>query len=193
MAEDPKLLLWVDLETTGTDENADGIMEVASIITTVDLREIAWLERAVQLEPGPYRRLTENQFVWQMHQDNGLTDECVASIWTVPEVDRELALLLRNHGSPHDYMLAGSGVGHFDFRFLRRHLPRVTEFLQYPALDMGVIRRALRFWGGPTLDFGTNEGKEHRAMADIQQHLSEAKTYRSLFQNVADKAPWTLP
>jgi oligoribonuclease len=117
-----------------------------------------------------------------MHQENGLVDACAVTPHTLVQVDAELARHLAHWGKEHEYMLAGSGVGHFDRRFIRQQLPAVDAFLQYPAIDVGVIRRAMRMWAGDALDFKMNEGKEHRAMADIEQHLAEALTYRSLFR-----------
>lgn len=182
MASDPKFLLWVDLETTGTDENLDGILEIGAIITTPDLDRVADWHRVIGIEPQHHERLLDNEFVYSMHEHNGLLDDCATSFWKIEEADRDLAHDMAFHGEPHDYMLAGSGVGHFDRRFIRRHLPRVESMLQYPVIDVGVIRRTMRMWAGEGLDFKFNESKDHRAMGDIELHLNEALAYRSLFR-----------
>lgn len=44
-------LLWLDLETTGSDEAHDSIIEVGCALTTTDLVEIAAFSEIVTLSP----------------------------------------------------------------------------------------------------------------------------------------------
>lgn len=185
---DPRLLVWVDLETTGVDEQWDGIMEMAAIVTDLELQELGRTESAIQITPFQYERLASNAFVFQMHENSGLEALCATSPWDIERMDIETAEWLSHFAMPGEFMLAGSGVGHFDRRFIRRWMPMVEQYLQYPVLDVGVLRRALRMWGD--FDPGINEGKEHRAMSDIELHLAEGRAYRSLMrQSVLERTP----
>lgn len=198
------VLLWCDLETTGTDETLDAIIEVACILTTPELEPIDEYQSIIVPGPGPLARLVDNDFVRQMHTDNGLLGEILIANQTpdtrfehyTPKVqddlidwlDRNLLAQCLPEAKP---MLAGSGVGHFDRRFIKSKMPMLEARLVYPVLDVGVVRRFLQgvchleTWVPPL-----NESKTHRALDDIRIHLNEARAYRDLFQRLNSLGGW---
>ena len=167
-------ILWVDLETTGV-EDMDEIVEIGAILTNEHLEEIDRLEMIF----GTSRILSEIEpHVLQMHAENGLLYELNGK--TMAE-DREGEILswLGQHGALKlgRLPIAGSGVGHFDRRFIRKYWPKLENRLQYWTYDVGVMRRLWRLASGKTLGEDAFEGKTHRAMDDIEQHLQEARLY----------------
>lgn len=185
MAPPQTHLAWVDLETTGTDEKRDSIIEIGFILTDMELNTVdqgTW----VVVPPNPFFLRDMVPFVKEMHEANGLltalrSDEGLP----LSEVEEQMVTMLFRHGiTKHSIALAGSGVGHFDAHFVRAQMPEFSKFLAYHVIDVGVIRRFLRDVALipeviPT--DGDSETKTHRAMDDISQHLSEARHYRSLF------------
>jgi oligoribonuclease len=181
------LLLWRDLETTGSSEtDGDEIIEIGCILTTENLTvlgENSWL-----VLPGPLAlgRLMQNDVVRTMHQANGLLD----GILNTPHIDRphlvtrEVLYWLESLGvdiGRRGLILAGSGVGHFDKRFIDKYMPQLSQILRYSVIDIGVIRRAHRMWVGTEVS-AENDSKTHRALDDIRCHLAEAKAYRQLWR-----------
>jgi oligoribonuclease len=179
-------ICWLDLETTGHEHELLGsILEVGVIITDPRLDELAVAEWLV--EPAPGHLDTMPNPVWKMHTENGLLDRLAYGATPVPAVDVELAALLDRYG-PGKLALAGSGVGHYDSRWLRHHMPMASARLTYWTYDVGVIRRFVTNLLGGTWDEGPGTpelladsppgGKPHRALADARLHLNEMRHYR---------------
>lgn len=187
-------MLWVDLETTGTDEAFDEVIEIGAIMTDFEfnvLGDPAGFE--VIIEPTEYAlgRMMKDKVVRDMHNDNGLLGEVLngqGKDLRTAQYDMlewmENTLNVKKRKGPVNkfrFMLAGSGVDHFDKRFIVEHLPDVNKLLAFPTLDVGMVRRFLRFSGvEPSHD--NTESKDHRALGDIRLHLEEARAYRDMFQ-----------
>ena len=170
-------LAVIDLETTGTDENAGSILEVGVVIVGPDLVLLdvaSWL-----VHPNPDDLANMDQKVVEMHRTSQLLADLEAgdNVHLLEVVDAQLSLLLDKFTIDGRIALAGSGVGHFDSRWLRRHLPHASKRLTYWAYDVGVVRRFLRDlcgWIIPPIDVE----KPHRALDDAVLHLAEMRTYR---------------
>ena len=74
-------LIWIDLEMTGLDTDADSILEIATIVTDKDLHILA--EGPVFAIQHPLERL-ESMDAWNrnQHRRSGLWDQVVASVDT---------------------------------------------------------------------------------------------------------------
>lgn len=180
------LLLWLDLETTGGDETKDSIIEIGCILTTQKLEPIAPFESLVTPEAEGLGRLMMDPVVRPMHENNGLLAEILklgsGGDLRPHNVAQEcLNWMTQNGATPGHVVLAGSGVGHFDRRFIRRWMPRLDRYLRHWVVDVGVIRRAHRMWVDPAYVSKQNEAKTHRALDDAQCHLEEAREFAALW------------
>ena len=177
-------LLWIDLETTGIDEKKDEIVEVGFIITDMELNEKTSGSSVIQITENGWRRIEADDFIKNMHTENGLlavAEQHNSELPTAKEYEDFLLNELEKLGvSSHRAMLAGSGVGHFDRRFLATWMPKLNRYLAYPVVDVGVIRRFYRDLCGMEVS-AINDGKTHRALDDISCHLDEAKWFRKQF------------
>ena len=183
--DNPDMLLWLDLETTGSDVDHDCIIEIGCVLTTTDLVEVASFDHVVQPTPLGLGRLMQNDVVRDMHTDNGLLavllgedigiDEPFAKIHHATE--SLLAWLTENGALQGRTVLAGSGVGHFDRKFIDRYMPQLSRHLRYWCIDIGVIRRAHDMWVGTPVS-AANDSKTHRALDDVRCHLAEARAFR---------------
>lgn len=173
-------LLWLDLETTGTDQNLDSIIEIATILTTTDLRIIDQDSRVVKPTRQAMERLQAEDFVRNMHETNGLLGALQAGEGEdINDVDQQVVNWLRSYMvEPHKVVIAGSGVAHFDRRFIAAQMPLLNRYLAYPVLDIGIMRRGWEMWGGPMDGYPDQANKTHRAMDDIQHHLNEARWFQ---------------
>jgi oligoribonuclease (3'-5' exoribonuclease) len=179
--------VFLDLETTGTNEYTDPILEVGIVVAdTSDWRTTStcsWLIRPVDPE---HTRLSISDVVWQMHQDNGLWDECLDSGARLDHVEQDVRTWLWERcGDDEPILLAGSGVAHFDRRFLKAQMPALDAMFTYYTLDVGVLRRACEFAERRDLQHPTPPGdKTHRALEDAMLHLDEWRHYRRVLQSV---------
>lgn len=175
-------MLWLDLETTGTDEREDSIVEVGCILTGPDLVELARYESLAAPTELAWERMADNDVVSEMHRVSGLREELEnrSDLRPVGQVDRELCDWLASLGiRPGRVALAGSGVSHFDRRFVALQMPYLDRYVRYWSLDVGVVRR---FWSGvaglPLPDASDAGSKPHRALADVELHLQEARWFK---------------
>lgn len=185
MSGDNDPLLWLDLETTGSDESVDEIIEVACIVTTTDLVGDKTFSHVVRPSSAGLGRIYDNDIVYYMHRNSGLLDDC-RNAHSLNVIEANLTDWLATVSTSNKFTLAGSGVGHFDMRFVRKHMPNLARRLNYPVIDVGVIRRAYRMWTGETISTA-NDSKTHRALDDIRCHLEEARAYQAHWQKQKDR------
>ena len=191
-------LAWIDLETTGTeDESGDVIVEFAMMVTRPDLSPIEpppdtdlgpdWYYQTTVRFEEPERarvldRIRANDVVCKMHTENGLLT-LIEGGYGKPLglIDQEVATILKAISKPRrSAMIAGSGVGHFDRRFVRKFMPQLEARLWYPPFDIGVFRRMCQAWGFGLMSF--QETKTHRALDDVRSHIAEAHYYKKLLE-----------
>ena len=179
----PQYLLWIDLETTGTDLAQDRILEIGAIVTDSDLNEEEHYHGIVRLTPDEPDATISDPVVRNMHTRNGLLDDCLTSPYAKPlhEHAAPLVELVTPYLNPK-ITLAGSGVSHFDRRFLDEWFPRLTERLNYWSVDVGVVRRFLRDIAGIEVTGRVPREKRHRALDDIEDHLAEARNISEYLQ-----------
>lgn len=175
------IIAWIDLETTGTDEFDDPIIEAAVIITSDKaLTEVArrnWV--VVPKRPAEaIARIEAKPPVLEMHTKNGLYQEVLDGLGT-PHVQagEEIATFINSFRSGGGRIpLGGSGVSHFDHRFIAAQWPEVSKLLTYWAYDIGSARRFGLLCGVKAPDAASDSSaKTHRAMDDIEMHVNEAR------------------
>lgn len=182
-------LLWLDLETTGSDERYDCIIEIGCVLTNSNLSPLyddeeepsaSWVVCPTDEGLG---RMLRNDVVRTMHEENGLLQEVLENHPDpIDKITPRVIAWLETYGARQDtVVICGSGVSHFDRRFIRRFMPQLDRYCRHWHLDTGVIRRAHEFWlgvPGPNM----NPGKTHRALDDAKCHLLEARTYQRMWQ-----------
>ena len=186
-----KYLVWVDLESSGLDEHQDPIIEIGLVVTEASppFNEIDSMEAVVTPDPERYPdwKHRMNSYVRNMHTTNGLLNDVGGlDSRTMESVENQIVEMLTPLGRPQSFMLAGSGVGHFDHKFINAQMPTFAKWLQYPCIDVGVLRRAFSFSGRNDLDsfgqtFSSRGAKPHRGLADVRDHLNEFRRYSEMF------------
>lgn len=185
--------LWLDLETTGLDPREHDILEFAVIVTGADLRtqEEAGGVLAFDLQEASLGigKISIDQFVRDMHTNNGLWSACKDAIVTPAAMQEFLIGLIEGcapwvDGKP---ILAGS-TPHFDRAFLREHCPDVDRALHYRHFDVSTLKMAMRDIDGfDTLStataFGTETESRHRAASDVEHSLQVARDFQNIVRN----------
>jgi oligoribonuclease (3'-5' exoribonuclease) len=183
-------LLWCDLETTGLDLKADVILEAAFILTDSNLDAKMQSHHLFPPSQAGWDLLLANEFVRKMHAANGLVAELVSSgsrlDWqaenAIRDHDVELEGAISRHLEDGDTLhLAGSGIAAFDRPLIDRDFPLVSHLLHYAPIDVGVLKRTWQMWAGQPISTD-DANKTHRAMADVEGHLREARLFRDEFR-----------
>lgn len=178
-------LLWCDIESTGLDLAFDSILEVAFIVTDLDLQPITGYHEVIKPDRMAIARLQSNEVVLDMHKKSGLIHDMRSATMLLPEVEAEVIRMLEGQTalSPGEISLAGSGVANFDRPLIRQQLRKLDPWLTYYSYDIGVFRRmASLFNHGPVIppvrESFQDGFKAHRALSDVKAHLAEAQAYR---------------
>lgn len=194
MAKYYNALAWCDLEATNIPEpNVEAssidfsrvqIMEVAVLITDLDLNPISGYHEVVRMTRDIANELKANEYVKKMHTDNGLIEQSIkGEALTLAEIDANVAQLFQEQTSfsPGEFLIAGSGVSRYDHPLIDVRMPQFSKWLHYAELDISSFRRASTIYNhGQTVTNPVPESmrdgvKTHRAWDDVQAHLKEAQ------------------
>lgn len=178
-------LIWLDTETSGSDEHEDRLLEVGVVITDSEYpfgqrEQFSSIVSHPDVNDWQEEASTWNPIVREMHEKNGLLLALSLGDGSpLAEVERELLGLLVEQDAEGRPLLAGSGVSHFDRRWLKARTPHFERQLAYPNLDVGVMRRGFDLaLGDDSPDFaGKTGGTPHRALDDALDHLTEFRRY----------------
>jgi oligoribonuclease len=137
-----KKFFWLDLEMTGLDDKTDCILEVAAVVTDLNLSEV---ERFQQVVHQPTTVL-ENMNDWckKHHGESGLTAAVPSGKPLAQVEDAMIALLDRHFASDDKVVLCGNSI-HNDRRFVDRYLPRFAKRLHYRLIGRERFYRRLFF------------------------------------------------
>lgn len=175
------LALILDIETTGNRDESE-LIEIGMVMLAVpSLNEIGRLNVIVEPSPEQFSAMMANDVVRAMHEKNGLIADIVAG----KGLSKEQADLTINRwldqftDSPRTHIpYGGSGVSHFDRKYIDWYLPRLGRRLTYWALDVGSVRRIFALQGGSWLKIDGGEAydaKTHRAIDDAVVHAEELR------------------
>lgn len=175
------LILFYDLECTGAEDFDDMIEVGIALYTWPKWEEIGSFSSIVLPSPKARARMETKDVVREMHRKNGLSAEIDAIMgdpdaefaYAPATVDRRIADWLKPYGPQH-LIASGSGIMHYDRKFVKRQLPLYDKLITYWALDVGVLRR---MWTRMGLPVAPDDGKTHRALDDARVHATEMIFY----------------
>ena len=164
------------------------------IVTDFNLDPLARYESTVQLTRPALEALRANPVVVEMHRENQLIHDLKNAKTPLFEVESEMIDVLKAHTAfdQGEFAIAGSGVIAFDHPLLKDKMPRFSNWLTYYGYDVGVMRRMAKLFSGgrdvvnPMPQSYKDGAKLHRAMADVEAHLTEAERYRDWFREKMD-------
>ncbi|MBC7693654.1 MAG: oligoribonuclease [Methylotenera sp.] len=170
-----KPLFWIDLEMTGLDEVSDKILEVAVIITDINLKHLEQYHRVV-FQP---QEVVDGMNDWckKTHGDSGLT-AAIPTGTPLETVEKELLELIgRHYGGKDRVVLAGNSVGN-DKRFIDRYMPDFAKRLHYRLIDISSFKEIYR----EKYNLSFAKQNSHRAVDDIVESIKELEYYLSFIK-----------
>ncbi len=171
------MLVWMDLEMTGLDEERHTIVEIATLITDDELRVIAEGPDLVVHQP-PEALAAMDDYVRTMHTKSGLLARIDASTLSLAEAGAQTLAFIQQHATEaRNVPLAGNSIG-TDRRFLRRHLPDIEAWLHYRTVDVSTVKELCRRWYPAIYDAAPKKAETHRALDDIRESVAELGYYR---------------
>ena len=170
-------IVWVDLEMTGLDTSRHVIVEVAALVTDAQLEILdEGLDLVVHATEDELAEMDD--FVLNMHTENGLLDEIRSSSVSIKEAEDAVLALIAKHCDPeHPALLAGNSIA-TDRSFIREQMPRLDAALHYRMIDVSTIKELSRRWFPRAYYNQPEKGLAHRALADIVESIQELDYYR---------------
>jgi len=168
-------LVWIDLEMTGLDPQADHIIEIATIVTDAELTIMAeGPVRAIQTPSAILEAMDE----WntRTHTQSGLVKRCLESQVSMAEAERETLEFLSQFVSPGGSPMCGNSICQ-DRRFLARQMPQLEAFFHYRNLDVSTLKELGRRWAPEIVSQFQKKGA-HEALEDIKESIEELRHYR---------------
>lgn len=171
-------LVWVDLEMTGLDPDNDRIIEIAVLVTDMQLNILA---------QGPVFAIHQSDEIldkmdnWNKgtHGKSGLIDRVKASTTTEAEAEQAIIAFLKQYVPAGKSPMCGNSICQ-DRRFMVRGMPKLETFFHYRNLDVSTLKELCRRWK-PELIKGFKKHQMHTAMADIIESVEELRYYREHF------------
>ena len=169
-----KGILWIDLEMTGLVPEKDRIIEVAAIVTNLDLEELGSYHAVVK-QP---QEILDSMDEWnkKTHSKTGLLEK-ISSGKESSQVEAELISFSKQHLTGEKIILAGSSI-HHDRNFIRCHFKNFEDILHYRMLDVTSFKLVFKNMIG----FNFEKKNLHRSMDDIKESINELKFYIEKFK-----------
>ena len=184
-AEKSQHLVWVDLEMTGLDPDSDTILEIATIVTDVNLRELA---------EGPVYAIGHTASTLQAmddwnqihHTASGLWDRVLESNIEMHEAEENTLAFLKQWTDKGASPMCGNSICQ-DRRFMYRHMPALERWFHYRNLDVSTLKELAIRWA-PGIAEGHSKDNRHEALSDIRESIEELRYYRSFMGEMAGSA-----
>ena len=181
MPVDANNLIWIDMEMTGLQPDADRIIELAVLVTDSELRILA--EGPVLVVHQPEEVLAAmDSWNRSTHAKTGLIERVRASRLSEAEAERQMLAFLEAHVPANASPMCGNSICQ-DRRFLARWMPRLEAHFHYRNLDVSTLKELVRRWKPDAMKGFTKEGR-HEAMADILESIEELKYYRRTVMSI---------
>ena len=178
MAQDPNHLVWLDMEMTGLDPERERIIELAMIVTDVNLVAVAespvWVVHQSDTQLDAMDAWNKNT-----HGRSGLIGKVKASMLDEAAVEAAALAFLQNYVPKETSPMCGNSIGQ-DRRFMVRYMPQLETWFHYRNLDVSTLKELCRRWK-PEVAKGFAKKGEHTALADIRESIEELKYYREHF------------
>ncbi len=182
MAQNETHLVWIDMEMSGLDPDADRVLEVALVVTDKDLNLVEEGPVLVVHQPDA---VLDGMDSWNKgtHGKSGLIDKVKASTLSEADVQARMVEFMRKHVGERVSPMCGNSICQ-DRRFLARHMPKLEAYFHYRNLDVSTLKELAARWR-PELKDGFKKANSHTALADIQESIEELRYYREHFIRLA--------
>ena len=175
MAQDASNLIWIDLEMTGLDTGKDAIIEIATIVTDVQLNILA--EGPVLAIHQPDEVLNAmDEWNTRQHGGSGLTERVRKSTLNEQQAEQQTIEFLGKYVPANASPMCGNSICQ-DRRFMARCMPELERYFHYRNLDVSSIKELAMRWS-PTVARGFKKGSTHLALDDTRDSIRELKYYR---------------
>ncbi|MEO8718976.1 MAG: oligoribonuclease [Burkholderiales bacterium] len=181
MPVDSNNLIWIDMEMTGLNPDADRIIEIALLVTDAQLGVVAESPVLVVHQPDEVLAAMDS---WNtgVHGKSGLVDKVKAARLDEAAAQAQMLEFLAAHVPSGASPMCGNSICQ-DRRFLARWMPKLEAWFHYRNLDVSTLKELVKRWK-PEAGKGLKKESKHEAMADILDSIEELKYYRKTIMTI---------
>ncbi|MEY4655204.1 MAG: hypothetical protein RL523_603 [Actinomycetota bacterium] len=172
----PEYLVWIDCEMTGLDPEKDCLVEIAVVITDIQLNVV---DKGLDLviKPRPESLAGMDDYVRNMHTTSGLINEFDNGLELKDAEAQVLDYIKKYVPTAKLSPLAGNTIG-TDRMFISRYMPDLDGHLHYRNIDVSTIKELAKRWFPKAYFQAPKKVGGHRALADILESIDELRHYR---------------
>lgn len=176
-------LIWIDLEMTGLDPEKDKIIEIATVVTDLELNILA---QGPVIAIAQAQTLLDTMDAWntRQHNQSGLVSRVLKSEIAESEAEQLTLLFLQDYIEKGKSPMCGNSICQ-DRRFLYKYMPNLASFFHYRNLDVSTLKELALRWR-PSLMNGLKKEAKHLALEDIKDSINELLYYRQHFINLGE-------
>ncbi|MCV2499806.1 MAG: oligoribonuclease [Candidatus Lightella neohaematopini] len=171
-------LIWLDLEMTGLNPDNHRIIEIATLVTDINLNILAEGPSLALYQPEE-QLLQMDSWNIRTHTATGLIDKVRNSKINEVIAEEQTIAFLTKWVPINKSPICGNSIAQ-DRRFLFRYMPRLEAYFNYKYLDVSTIKELVRRWK-PQILSGIKKRNMHQALADIRESVAELNFYRKNF------------
>ncbi|MGL1833383.1 oligoribonuclease [Rhodocyclaceae bacterium SMB388] len=178
MAQDQNYLIWLDMEMTGLEPDADRIIEVAIVITDSHLDTVAEASPLAIHQPDS---VLDGMDEWNRntHGKSGLIERVRRSTLCEADAEAQMLAFVQQYVPKRASPMCGNSVCQ-DRRFMARYMPALEAWFHYRNLDVSTLKELARRWRPAVYD-GFKKAGRHEALSDIHESIGELRHYRDTF------------
>ncbi|WP_290647929.1 oligoribonuclease [Aquisalimonas sp.] len=182
MSASPDNLIWIDLEMTGLNTDADRIIEIATVVTDSQLTILAEGPTIAIHQPDHVIQAMDDWNTRQ-HGQSGLIDRVRRSGYDEATAERETLTFLERWVPAGQSPMCGNSICQ-DRRFLHRCMPQLETYFHYRHVDVSTLKELAKRWNPDLVKEFRKEGS-HLAMDDVKESIRELRFYRERLFNQA--------
>jgi oligoribonuclease len=163
---------------TGLEPEQDRIIEIATIVTDLNLNILA--EGPVFAVSQP-KELLDKMDSWntKQHTQSGLVKRVLDSETSEAQAEQLTIEFLKQYVDKGKSPMCGNSICQ-DRRFLYKYMPDLASFFHYRNLDVSTLKELVQRWR-PELMSGVVKESKHLALDDIKDSINELVYYRQHF------------
>lgn len=176
MKFDNKNLIWIDLEMTGLNHKIHRIIEIATVITDIELNVIS-KGPVIAINQTERDILLMNDWNKKTHIKTGLMEKVKKSSYNESQAESKTIFFLKKWVPIKSSPMCGNSI-YQDRKFLHQYMPDLENYFHYRCIDVSTIKELISRWHPKIKNF---KKKTHTALDDIQASIMELKFYKQIF------------